>query len=154
MTKLVCALTLALSGASLALQGKDDQANLRAATSNLDRREPSAFPQLPKNIARNLQARGCTIPQADFEPKPNNVISGEFAMRRRTDWAVLCSRDGNSSILVYWGGSINSPAELAKAPDEGYWLGNDKEGFHYYRQIMTANKKYILLHYKDFDRHQ
>jgi len=73
-------------------------------------------------------------------------------MRRRTDWAVLCSRDGKSSILVYWGGSVNSPAELAKAPDEGYWLGNDKEGFHYYRQIMTANKKYILLHYREYGR--
>jgi len=152
MIKLVCALTLALAGASLALQGKDDQGNLRAAASNLERRPPSAFPQLPKNIARNLQARGCTIPQADFEPKPNNVISGEFAMRRRTDWAVLCSRGGKSSILVYWGGSVKSPAELAKAPDEAYWLGNDKEGFHYYRQIMTANKKYILLHYREYGR--
>ena len=152
MTKIVCALTLALSGASLALHSTGAQGNLRVASANVERRLPSTFSQLPQNIVRDLQARGCTVPQADFGPKPNNVIKGNFATRQRSDWAVLCSKGGNSSILVYWGSSVKSPAELARAPDEAYWLGNEREGFHYYRHIMTANKKYILLHYREYGR--
>ena len=152
MIRLVLTITLMLSGASLTPPSKDEQDKFHVANPNLERLPPSAFPQLPKRIVKNLRARGCTIPQAGFKPKPNNVISGEFAKRGQTDWAVLCSRGGESSILVFWGGSVKSPAELAKAPDDAYWLGNDRAGFHYHRQLMMADREYILVHYREYGR--
>lgn len=152
MIKLAFTMTLVLTGVALTPHGKDGRGNLHVADPTLERLPPSAFPQLPKSVLENLRARGCTIPQAGFKPKPNNVISGEFAKRGQTDWAVLCSRGGASSILVFWGGSVKSTAALAKAPDAAYWLGNDREGFHYYRQIMTADREYILVHYKEYGR--
>jgi hypothetical protein len=152
MIKLAFTIALLLSGTSLALHSRDEQGKLNVASPSIERFPPSAFPKLSKNIVKNLRARGCTIPQAGFNPKPNNVISGEFAKRGQTDWAVLCSRGGISSILVFWGGSVKSPAELAKAPDDAYWLGNNRDGFHYYRHIMVADREYILAHYKEYGR--
>ena len=123
-----------------------------AALFDLERLPPSTFHQLPRSVVRALRSRGCAIPQTDLEPRPNNIITGEFAKRGQKDWAVLCSRGGNSSILVFWGGGIKAPAELAKAPDEAYWLGNNGEGFHYYRHLMRADRKYILVHYREYGR--
>jgi hypothetical protein len=66
---------------------------------------PSAFPNLPLAIQKQAEVRGCEIPQEAFEggTKVNNVISGEFAQRGQKDWAILCSKGGTSSIVVFWG---------------------------------------------------
>lgn len=130
---------------------RETQERLRAAAQGIERLPPTSFPQLPRNIVRRLQARSCTIPQTDLEPRPNNVISGKFARKGKTGWAVLCSKGGVSSILVFWDRATESPAELAKYSDDAYWLGNAGEGFHYYRHIMVADKDYILVHYKEYD---
>jgi hypothetical protein len=152
MIKIVFAFMVAFYAGSFAIYSTKEPHKLRGAILDLERLPPSTFRQLPRNVVRSLHARGCAIPQTDLEPKPNNVISGEFAKRGQTDWAVLCSRGGNSSILVFWGRGIKSPAELAKAPDDAYWLGNNEEGFHYYRHLMTADRKYILVHYREYGR--
>ena len=57
---------------------------------------------MPANLVQDLQRRGCTIPQEHFTKEPHNVIRGEFAKPGQTDWAVLCSINRVSSILVYW----------------------------------------------------
>jgi hypothetical protein len=152
MIKLVFTIIFMLSAVLSAPNSEDPQGKLQVANPNIERLTPLAFHQLPKNVVKNLQARRCTIPQAGFKPKPNNVISGDFAKRGQTDWAVLCSRGGESSILVFWGGSVKSPAELAKASDDAYWLGNDRDGFHYYRHIMVADREYILAHHREYGR--
>ena len=153
MIKVIFASTLAVSMVLYAADNKGVQ-NKKATDSNLERLPPIALHQLPKRVVRSLQARGCKIPQTDLEPRPNNVIRGEFAKKGQTDWAVLCSRGGASSILVFWGGSTKAPTELAKAPDDAYWLGNAREGFHYYRQLMVADRDYILVHYREYGRGQ
>jgi len=84
------------------------------------RLRPAAFLQLPENVVQYLQGRGCTIPQTYLSADPHNVISGEFAKRGQTDWAVLCSRSRESSIMVFWRGSTKSVSELAKAPDRSF----------------------------------
>jgi hypothetical protein len=152
ITKL--ALILSVASAFLFPHSKINQRKKEVDLSRLERLSPAAFPQLPKNLVRRLQARRCTIPQADLEPKPNNVIPGQFIRKGQADWAVLCSRGGRSSILVFWGDSKKSPVALAKASDDAYWLGNAGEGFHYYRHLMTADKKYILIHYREYGREQ
>jgi hypothetical protein len=77
--------------------------------------KPSALKQLSRSIVRKLEAQGCTIPQVDdpaVGPIQTNVIHGEFARIGQVDWAVLCARDGRSTILVFWGGSTSCPGEI------------------------------------------
>ena len=121
-----------------------DSATLRLA--------PAAFPQLPKNIVHYLQARGCTIPQTYLISEPHNVISGEFARRGQTDWAILCSRNEESSILVFWRGSAKSVAEIAEAPDRGFLqtiTEGGKVGFS--RLIEAVDRDYIIKHYEAYE---
>ncbi len=122
-----------------------------AADSATLRLPPAAFSPLPKNIVQYLQGRGCTIPQTYLSREPHNVISGEFARRGQTDWAVLCSRNGESSILVFWRGSTKSVAEIAKAPDRGF-LQTITEGgkIGFSRAIEPVGRGYILSHYKEY----
>jgi hypothetical protein len=112
---------------------------------------PASFPRLPKNIVRYLQGRGCTVPQSYLSGEPHNVISGEFARRGQADWAVLCSRGGESSILVFWRGSTKSVSEIAKAPDRGF-LQTVSEGgkVAFSRAIEAVGRDYILRHYKAY----
>jgi hypothetical protein len=122
-----------------------------AADSTTLRLPPKVFSQLPKRIAHYLQGRGCTVPQTFLSRDPHNVISGEFARRGQTDWAVLCSRAGESSILVFWRGSTKSVSEIAKAPDRGFLQtvsGDGKVAFS--RAIDAVGRDYILRRYKAY----
>jgi hypothetical protein len=121
-----------------------------AAQAQIRRLHPSAFPQLPKNVSENLQARGCTIPQTYASAKPHNVIRGQFIRRGQTDWAVLCSRNAVSSILIFWRGSDKRVSEIEKLPDKNrlQTIGNGQIG--YSRAIHTVGKKYIMDHYNAY----
>lgn len=138
-----CVLCFAQGGAAQDRWREADRATVRLP--------PSAFPKLPRQVRRSLRSRGCTIPQAFADAKPHNVISGEFARRGQTDWAVLCSRNGVSSILVFWGGSARSVAELAKGADRNFLQvvdGNGKIGFS--RSIIAVGRGHILNHYRAY----
>jgi hypothetical protein len=124
-----------------------------AADSATLRLPPAAFPRLPKSIVQYLHGRGCTIPQTYLSSEPHNVISGEFARRGQTDWAVLCSRSGESSILVFWRGSTKSVAELAKAPDRGFLQTTTEGGkIGFSRMIEAVGKDYIVSHSEAYGR--
>src|SRR5437773_1573493 len=75
------------------LKRKFDQADQKIV-----RLPPSAFPELPGNVARELQRRGCTIPQEAFTKRPHNVVRGEFARPGQLDWAILCSVNQTSRL--------------------------------------------------------
>ena len=126
-----------------------------AADSATLRLPPAAFSRLPKNIVQYLQGRGCTVPQTYLSREPHNVISGEFARRGQTDWAVLCSRDGVSSILVFWRGSTRSVSEIAKAPDVGFLQTVNGGGqIAYSRAIEPVGRDDIMSHYKAYGGRQ
>jgi hypothetical protein len=130
-------------------QGNADQDRWREADSATIRLSPAAYPRLPRRVRRDLRSRGCTIPQTFADTRPHNVISGEFARRGQTDWAVLCSRNGVSSILVFWGGSAKSVGEIARGADRNFLqvVGRNGEiGFS--RSITTVGRGYILNHYR------
>jgi len=132
-------------------QGSAAQDEWVAADSATVRLPPTAFPQLPRQVKRELLSRGCTIPQTFADAKPHNVISGEFARRGQTDWAVLCSRDRVSSILVFWGGSARSVAEVAKGADRTFLQvvgGKGEIGFS--RSIMVVGRDYIIKHHREY----
>lgn len=119
------------------------------AASEIQRLPPSAFPQLPKAIVSELNRRQCTIPQADA-PKPNNVIKGSFTGKGLTDWAILCSRAGESTILVFNGGSTKTVSQLAKGPDKIslQTLGDGKIG--YSRMIAPVDGAGIVRYQQAF----
>ncbi len=111
------------------------------------RLSPAAFPELPANLVQELQRRQCTIPQETYSKKRNNVIKGEFARPGQTDWAMLCSVKGVSTILVFWNESEENPASLAPLEDRGYvqFLGRGQWG--YSRGIEAVGKDYIMRHH-------
>jgi hypothetical protein len=132
------------------ISGIPTAADWSAADSATVRLSPTAFPELPAGIVRALLARGCTIPQLWGVRKPHNVIRGEFARRGQTDWAVLCSRNMESALLVFWKGAADSVAEHPSVPDLGFLqgVGNDEIGFS--RVIGIAGRGYIMEHYLEY----
>jgi len=117
------------------------------AEQGIVRLSPSAFRELPRNVIRELQRRGCTIPQTPYTKNPHNVIRGEFAKPGQTDWAVLCSVKGVSSILVFWNSSEKNPAEIARMEDRIFLQGITAEGVGLSRAIDPVGKDFITRHY-------
>lgn len=114
------------------------------------RLKPAVFSQLPKNIVSFLEKRNCSVPQTFGNSTPHNVIRGQFAGSRQFDWAVLCSRNRVSSILVFWSGSIKSVAEIAASDDKGFLQTIDGAGnIGFSRAIDVVDKNYILEHYRE-----
>jgi hypothetical protein len=83
---------------------------------------PDAFPELPSAIRRELYRRGCTVPQSQFgASKTKEVVRGTFHSINEVDWAVLCSVNRRSSVLVFCGGNTHRVEAIAPAqPDSGY----------------------------------
>ncbi len=93
--------------------GRADEATVRLS--------PSTFLTLPSSVRTELERRECTIPQPYGERvQEMNVVSGKFTSTGETDWAVLCSRQKRSAILVFHGGRSNDVEELAEEPDLNY----------------------------------
>lgn len=134
-------LVASVSGAELDKWEKGDQETIRLS--------PTAFPDLPLDIAEDLEARKCLIPQIWSYEQPHNVIRGHFKNSTQIDWAVLCSISRKSTILVYWGGSTDLVVEVPSwgSPDDKSWLqgtGQDSVGFS--RSINTVDAEYIQDH--------
>ncbi len=108
---------------------------------------PTEFQGLPNNIVGELKKRGCTIPQSYGSKKPHNIISGEFAKKGQKDWAVLCSRNGSSSVLIFWGDDSPCPSEIFPSKDRG-WLQNTGYGIGYSRAINPVGAAFIIRHFK------
>ena len=103
---------------------------------------PTAFSELPKNLVRELKLRGCTVPQTFPPDQRSNVIRGSFAKAGQTDWAVLCSMKGSTSLLVFWNGSAANSVELGKNPDDTNRL------FDWF--IRPVGRKFIMDHYRAY----
>jgi hypothetical protein len=82
---------------------------------------PSAFRALPPGVRSRIERDGCLIPQNRYDPNPRqriNVITGQFAKRGQTDWAILCWKgEDNVTLKVYWGGPNRCP-EISGAHNE------------------------------------
>ena len=120
------------------------------ASAAVVRLAPGAFPELPSPIAADLARRGCTIPQADEVKGKHNVIRGSFARPGQTDWAVLCSIQQKSSILVYWNASPANPAILEPHPDTHRLQSWGGDKIVYSWQIAPVDKSYIMEHFNAY----
>ena len=131
--------------------------------------QPGDVPGLPVEFVEKLNARGCGIPQfgevgraasssanragdaagggtngtAD-EPATaagtTNVIHGEFARHGQEDWAVLCSKGGSSTIVIFWGKTTACPASLARLEDAHYLKRGADKKMRYSRSIRALGK--------------
>ena len=111
------------------------------STYSIRRIPPTAFPELPKNLATELKRRRCTIPQPSTDSK-ENVIRGEFAKPGQTDWAVLCSTQSSTSLLVFWNGKTTHPLVLDEASDDPH------RPFDWF--ILPVDRKSIINHYRAY----
>jgi hypothetical protein len=120
------------------------------ADHQITRLPPSAFPELPIKINQELERRGCTIPQVPSDKKPHNVISGEFTGKGRTDWAVLCSLNRVSTILIFRNASEREPLEIAPQADADSLQRGGGTAIEYSRAIEPVGREYILKHYRAY----
>ena len=140
----LCSLSFLTLGL-LTVQAQDvwDQADLQTR-----RLPPSAFARLPTPVRRDLERRHCTVPQIWSNTGAANVVSGHFRTAAQTDWAVLCSVDRVSIILVYWAGRADSAAELGSTPDKDYLQGVDDSKVGFSRAINVVDGRFIRRHYE------
>jgi hypothetical protein len=125
--------------------GKIAEADLQVT-----RLPPSAFPELPTRIKRELERRGCTIPQVSSDKKLLNVIKGEFTRKGRTDWAVLCSQNRVSTILIFRNASGREPLQLAPQSDVDSLQRGGGTALEFSRVISPVGREYILEHYRAY----
>jgi hypothetical protein len=123
--------------------------------------QPADVAGLPPGFVEKLNARGCSIPQfgdvgrageAAGEPAQDtadksatadtttNVIHGEFARHGQEDWAVLCSKGGNSTIVIFWGKTTACPASLARLEDAHYLKRGKDKKVRYSRSIRALGE--------------
>ncbi|MBB4635636.1 hypothetical protein [Longimicrobium terrae] len=119
-----------------------DRVDFEAAARAAPRLRPAAFPELPASFAAALQASGCTVPQYRFEGDTlgNNVISGEFARAGQLDHAALCSRDGQTSVVVIWGGPARCADTVKPGLDVDAMVGAGDE-IVYTRQVRRVARR-------------
>lgn len=114
------------------------QVRNKPSANSISRLSPEAFAELPPEVMRFLESRRCTIPQTPFYTTPHNVVRGYFAQRGQTDWAVLCSRDDVSTILVFWGGAAERVAGVAPMDDRTFLVDTDGDGVLDYSRVLDS----------------
>jgi hypothetical protein len=115
--------------------------------------QPADVAGLPLEFVDKLNARDCAIPQfgeigrardTASDPatagRPTNVIHGEFARHGQEDWAVLCSKGGSSTIVIFWGKSTVCPASLARLEDAHYLKRGKDKKLRYSRSIRALGE--------------
>ena len=120
------------------------------ADSETLRLPPDRFTRLPSAIAVKLRDLGCTVPQNTGTSGPHNVVTGRFISAGNADWAVLCSRNRASSILVFVNGSSESMMELEPSPDRQWLQGGAGGSIEFSRALAVASPRYIVEHHEAF----
>ena len=141
-----------LLGASTCSNGQSSAALdwVRANEATI-RLSPAAFPSLTASIRRELERRGCSIPQSYDINTAHNIVRGRFTTSTQDDVAVLCSRKRVSTILVFRGGLSTNIAEFASEPDINYLQVIGPDGaIGFSRMLGIAGQKYILKNHESF----
>jgi len=108
---------------------------------------PSAFKDLPSNLRAELERRGCLVPQIPTIGAAHNVIHGHFRRSDQVDWAVLCSRDRVSTIVVFWGARPTAVSEIGRKPDATF-LQSSRTEIVFSRQITVVSMESLIERYR------
>ncbi len=103
--------------------------SIRAET--IIRLAPAVFAKLPSHVRSGLVRNGCLVPQSFLAKEPENAIAGSFTRKGSREWAVLCSANGVSSILIFGVRSQEPLSRIAESPDDTYIqvIGEGRTGF-------------------------
>ena len=97
--------------------------------SYLIRRLPiNAFPDLPDAVAEQLQKRQCLIPQSYEAHHPENVVHASLERAGSSDWAALCSADGEVALMVFFGSAPSRPVVIVTVPEKQRLQRHDGTG--------------------------
>ena len=115
------------------------------AESAIVRLGPGDFPDLPADVRTVLEQRGCTVPQPyNAGVQKRNVVSGQFTAVGQTEWAVLCSHEKRSAILVFRGAHPDQVDRLAEEADAQYLqVVHGEREIGYSRQLTVASPKLV-----------
>lgn len=94
--------------------------------------DPVQIENLSLEISKALTKEGCKIPKWKYGF--GSVATGEFAEKGQTDIAVICIKDGISTIKVFWGGEKTCPSKI------------ESNG----QFINAVNEKYIADRYHEY----
>src|SRR5579883_149943 len=72
----------------------------------------ASFPALPGVVARQLDERKCMVPQTYEARAPENVVHASLERRGSSDWAVLCSVNGLTTLYVFFQSQPSAPIAL------------------------------------------
>lgn len=92
---------------------------------------PAVFSELPSHVRSGLVRNGCSVPQSYLAKEPENAIAGSFTRKGSREWAVLCSVNGVSSILIFDAKSQEPLSRIAESPDDTFIqvIGEGRTGF-------------------------
>lgn len=126
------------------------QARAGDALGKIQRLPVEAFADLPAAVAGVLRSRNCRVPQPSPEGAPRNVIRGEFFAKGEAGWAVLCSVENSTALLVFRSDRDTHPDTLSTSEDLHYLQGLGGSRIGYSRQITVADRAFILRHYRAY----
>jgi hypothetical protein len=124
----------------------------QSATNVQPKRSPaSAFHDVPEAIRTQLANKGCTVPQTWTDDQPHNIVSGEFARKGQKDWAALCSVEGKSTIVVFWGGKSScAPLKNRWMESESFQDADGKGTMRFSLKLGVASPNAILKHRTEY----
>jgi hypothetical protein len=109
-------------------------------------KSPLSVPELPGNVAEELAATGCLVPQS--LGGDSNVVTGELAAAGQKDLAVICSVNGVSEIRIFWGGNASCPPLDETSPD--WALLYQAAEWEYFWAIALASPEHIRSYYDKY----
>lgn len=129
-------------------------AQSQPSLASIRRLAPAAFSAMPVAVRRDLERRGCRIPQPFGARTPANVVRGAFTAANVSEWAVLCSIRDSSRILIYGlvaGAGASAHDSLPRSADLSWMqgIGNDRWGFS--RAIRRLSRERIRGWRRDAD---
>jgi len=96
---------------------------------------PDSFPDLSKPVSDTLVGRGCLIPTPGYRA---NVITGAFTAKDIVQWAVVCSVNDTSQILVLDAKNGVVLDSLGRSPDVNWIQSNVNSTWLFSRFISTV----------------
>jgi hypothetical protein len=138
--------TIASTSPSASVPAQDDTSAKTArdeweqAAVDVRRISPDSLQDLPSAVREELKRRNCSVPQTYAYSEPHNAVNGAFTAKGELEWAVICSVDLVSQILVLNARTGAVVDSLGKGDDKNWiqGIGDGKYGFSRKLGVVTS----------------